>query len=140
MKSASIFLILAMAFSLDTQAQSTELYVFKNERREHLQAAKRARKEAREKAVSNDFHMRVRTLTSLSTASMQIEMKKAHDAVVRITDMNGQELAKVFEGELDKGQYEFSYTPEGNLRKPFVCHLMLDGKTEAMKVVKFNSF
>ena len=84
--------------------------------------------------------MRVRTQTSLSTAKMQVDMKKSHDTTIRVTDMNGAELAMLHQGELKEGQYEFTYAPEGNLRKPFVCQVMIDGKTEAMKVVKFNSF
>ena len=141
MRIGILALVLSFVMSgITANAQTNNLYVFKNERKEHLQAAKRARKEAREKAVQNDFYMRVRTLTSLSTANMMIDMKKSHSAVVRVTDMNGTELAMVFEGELEKGQHEFIYEPEGNLRKPFVCQLLLDGKTKAMKVVKFNSF
>jgi hypothetical protein len=120
--------------------QTTELYVFKDERKEHLELARKAREAERAKAVSNDFYMRVRTQTSLSTAKMEIEMKKSYDAEICVTDMDGTEVAQVFKGELKKGQHEFTYTPEGNLRKPFVCELKLDGKTEAMKVVKFNSF
>lgn len=120
--------------------QNTELYVFKDERKEHLELARKVREAERAKAVSNDFYMRVRTQTSLSTAKMEIDMKKSYDAEIRVTDMDGTEVAQVFKGELKKGQHEFTYTPEGNLRKPFVCELKLDGKTEAMKVVKFNSF
>ena len=140
MKAFTLFFVIVMGFSFTASAQSNGLYVFKNERKEHQQAARKSRKEAREKAVENDFYMRVRTLTSISTAKMMIDMKKSYSAVVKVTDMNGTELATVFEGELTKGQHEFTYEPEGNLRKPFVCQLMLDGKTEAMKVVKFNSF
>ena len=54
--------------------------------------------------------------------------------------MNGTELAMIFKGGLGEGKHEFNYEPEGNLRKPLVCQLILEGKTEAMKVVKFNSF
>ena len=54
--------------------------------------------------------------------------------------MNGTELAMIFKSGLGEGKYEFTYEPESNLRKPFVCQLMLEDKTEAMKVVKFNSF
>ena len=141
MRIGILALVLSFVMSgITANAQTNNLYVFKNERKEHLQAAKRARKEAREKAVQNDFYMRVKTLTSMSTAKMIIDMKKSHSAVVRVTDMNGTELAKVFEGLLEKGQHEFIFEPDGNLRKPFVCQLLLDGKTEAMKVVKFNSF
>lgn len=140
MKSATLTFILAIAFSAFASAQKTELYVFKDERKEHLKAARKARKEAREKAVANDFYMRVRTQTSLSKAKMEIAMKKPHDAIVKVTDMNGTLLDTLFEGELAVGQYEFYYEPAGSIRKPFVCQLMIDGKTEAMKVVKFNSF
>ncbi|MCF8278614.1 MAG: hypothetical protein K9J17_17935 [Flavobacteriales bacterium] len=141
MKSATLIVsVLGILFCTNLFGQSSELYVFKDERKEHLEAAKRARAVAREKAVANDFYMRVRTLTSLSTAKMQVDMKKSHDTVIRVTDMNGSELAMLFQGELAEGQYEFTYEPEGNLRKPFVCQLLIDGKTEAMKVVKFNSF
>jgi len=140
MKQAILVLLAAMALSLTATAQSSNLYVFKNERREHLKAAKLARASAREKAVANDFFIRIRTQTSMSTAMMMIDMKKPYDAEVRITDMNGAELAMVFKGELGEGKHEFIFEPEGNLRKPFVCQLMIDGKTEAMKVVKFNSF
>lgn len=136
----AIFIIISLAFFASKANGQTELYVFKDERKEHLQAARKARKEAREKAVQNDFYMRVRTQTSLSTAKMEIAMKKAYDAVVKVTDMNGTELATVFEGELAEGQHEFYFEPEGTLRKPFVCQLLIDGKTEAMKVVKFNAF
>lgn len=121
-------------------AQSSELYVFRNERKEHFAAARKARAEARAKAVSNDFYIRVRTQTSLSTAKMQVDMKKSHDTTIKVTDMNGSELATLHTGELQEGLHEFTYEPEGNLRKPFMCQLMIDGKTEAMKVVKFNSF
>ena len=140
MKVFTLFCIAILSLSLTVSAQNNGLYVFKNERKEHLQAARKSRKEAREKAVENDFYMRVRTLTSMHTAKMMIDMKKSYSAVVKVTDMNGTELATVFDGELEKGQHEFVFEPEGNLRKPFVCQLMLDGKTEAMKVVKFNSF
>ena len=139
MRSATLTFILFLTFGTSASAQ-TELYVFKDKRKEHLKAARKERKEAREKAIQNDFYMRVRAQTSLSKAKMEIAMKKPHDAVIRVTDMNGNELATIYEGELDKGQHEFYYEPEGNLRKPFVCQLMLDGKTEAMKVVKFNAF
>ncbi len=129
-----------LAFSVIKSNAQTELYVFKDERKEHLKAARKARKEAREKAVQNDFYMRVRTQTSMSKAKMEIAMKKSYDAVVKVTDMNGALLDTVFKGELKEGQHEFYFEPEGNLRKPFVCQLVLDGKTEAMKVVKFNAF
>ena len=122
------------------QAQTPEPYVFKDERKEHLKAAKRAREVAREKAVQNDFYMRVRTQTSISQAKMEIAMKKAYNAEIKVTDMNGTELTTVYKGELTEGQHEFYFEPEGDIRKPFVCQLLLDGKTEAMKVVKFNSF
>ena len=122
------------------QAQTPELYVFKDERKEHLKAAKQARAVAREKAVQNDFYMRVRTQTSISQAKMEIAMKKTHDAEIKVTDMNGNALATVYKGELTEGHHEFYFEPEGDIRKPFVCQLLLDGKTEAMKVVKFNSF
>jgi hypothetical protein len=140
MKQVIIALLATMALSLTATAQSNNLYVFKNERREHLKAAKLERAAAREKAVANDFFIRIRTQTSMSTAMMMIDMKKPYDAEVRITDMNGAELAMVFKGKLGEGKHEFTYEPEGDLRKPFVCQLTLDGKTEAMKVVKFNSF
>lgn len=138
----AIFFILILAFFnvLNAKSQSTNLYVFKDERKEHLKAAKKARAIALEKAVSKDFFMRVRTLTSLSTAKMQVDMKKTHDATIKVTDMNGSELATLFKGELEEGMHEFTFQPEGNLRKPYVCQVMIDGKTEAMKVVKFNSF
>jgi len=139
----STITILSLGLLLASNAvfgQSTELYVFKNERLEHLKKARKERKEAREKAVQNDFYMRVRTQTSISKAKMEIAMKKAYNAVIQVTDMNGALLDTVFEGQLAEGQHEFYYEPEGNLRKPFVCRLMLDGKTEAMKVVKFNAF
>ncbi|MBI1286164.1 MAG: hypothetical protein GC178_01155 [Flavobacteriales bacterium] len=137
---SAIFILLLSGWVTSALAQSTELYVFKDERKEALNAARKAREEHRAKAVSNDFYMRVRTLTSLQTAKMEVSMKKAHDAEVKVTDMNGQELATLHKGELKEGQYEFSYAAEGNLRKPLVCQLLIDGKTEAMKVVKFNAF
>jgi hypothetical protein len=140
MKPAIITALLVGILIENCCAQSSELYVFKNERKEHLEAARKARAEAREKDVAGDIYMRVRTQTSLSTAKMQVDMKKSHDTTVRVTDMNGAELAMLHQGELKEGQYEFTYEPEGNLRKPFVCQVMIDGKTEAMKVVKFNSF
>ncbi len=141
MRSAIIILFCGLVLgNLSALAQSSDLYVFKNERKEHLQAARKARKLAREKAVANDFYMRVRTQTSLNKAKMEVKMKKAHDTEIRVTDMNGTELAMLHKGTLEEGQYEFSYEPEGTLRKPFVCQLLIDGKTEAMKVVKFNSF
>lgn len=124
----------------ECQAQPTELYVFKNERKEHLAAARKARAVAREKAVAKDFYMRVRTQTSVRKATMQLTMRKPHETVVRITDMNGMELATLYRGTLEKGVYEFAFVPQNNLRKPFVCQVLIDGKTEAMKVVKFNSF
>ncbi len=132
--------LITVFFASNIMAQSSDLYVFKNERKEHFKAAKLARATAREKAVSNDFYMRVRTQTSLSTAKMHVDMKKSHDTTIRVTDMNGSELAMLYTGELEEGMHEFTYEPKGNLRKPFVCQLMIDGKTEAMKVVKFNSF
>ena len=140
MKQLIITAMLIASVAAQCTAQSSELYVFKNERKEHLDEARRARAEAREKAVANDIYMRVRTLTSLSSAKMEVDMKKAHDTVIRVTDMNGAELATLFSGELGQGQHEFTFEPEGNLRKPFVCQVLIDGKTEAMKVVKFNSF
>ncbi len=137
-------LIVLMLFSLfgafKVVAQSKELYVFKDERKEHLEAARIARKEAREKKVSNDFNMRVRTLTSLNEAVVQVSMKKTHNTELIIADMNGTHLASIQKGELKKGQYEFTYAPEGTIRKPFVCSLLIDGRTEAMRIVKFNSF
>lgn len=132
--------IVILLTSLSVSAQDNGLYVFKNERKEHLQAARKARKEARENKVANDFYMRVRTQTSTNKAKMEVKMKKGHDTEIRVTDMNGTALATVYKGELEEGQYEFSYEPVGTLRKPFVCQLLIDGKTEAMKVVKFNSF
>jgi len=140
MKQATLIFLATLVLHLTTTAQTSELYVFKNERKEHFKAARLARVAAREKAVANDFYMRIRTQTSISTAMMMIDMKKSYDAEVRITDMNGTELAMVFKGQLTEGKHEFTYEPEGNLRKPFVCQLTLDSKTEAMKVVKFNSF
>lgn len=138
----AIISILCVIFFISTSAfaQTSELYVFKNERKEHLDAARKARKEAREKKVSDDFYIRVRTQTSKNAAQVQVSMKKTHNAEVRVTDMNGNEIATVYKGELQEGEYEFNYEPEGTLRKPFVCQLMIDGKTEAMRVVKFNSF
>lgn len=140
MKSIFLTLTLMVWYAIGAFAQSTELYVFKNERKEALEAARKAREEHRAKAVSNDFYLRVRTLTSLQTAKMELSMKKTHDAEVKVTDMNGQELATLHKGELKEGQYEFRYEADGNLRKPLVCQLLIDGKTEAMKVVKFNAF
>lgn len=141
MRSAIFTLVFTLVFgSTSAFAQTTELYVFKNERKEHLQAARKARKDAREQKVGNDFYMRVRTQTSSNQAKMEVNMKKSHDTEIRVTDMNGLELATVYKGELEEGQYEFSYAPEGTLRKPFVCQLLIDGKTESMRVVKFNSF
>ena len=67
-------------------------------------------------------------------------MTKAHDAELVISDMNGNHVASIHKGELTEGDHEFSYLAEGNTRKPFVCKLNIDGRTEAMKVVKFNSF
>jgi hypothetical protein len=139
MKSGMLITALLVYVAVSASAQ-TELYVFKDERKEHLKAARKERKEAREKAVQHDFYMRVRTQTSMSKAKMEIAMKKKYNAVVKVTDMNGTLLDTVYQGELKKGQYEFYFKPEGNLRKPFVCQLVLDGKTEAMKVVKFNAF
>ncbi|MCB9205429.1 MAG: hypothetical protein H6603_10670 [Flavobacteriales bacterium] len=137
----ALFTILISVFCLlKVNAQSTELYVFKDERKEHLKAARKERAEAREKAVQRDFYMRVHTQTSISTAKLEISMKKAHEAELKVTDMNGQELATLHKGQLTEGQHEFSYEAEGNLRKPLVCQLLIDGKTEAMKVVKFNAF
>lgn len=121
-------------------AESSELYVFKIERKEHFKAARKVRAEAREMNVAKDFYIRVRTFTSLNTAKVQVDMKKAHDTTIKVTDMNGAELATLFAGELAEGQHEFTYEPEGNLRKPFMCQLLIDGRAEAMKVVKFNSF
>lgn len=135
-----LFLACYLGSTVIAWGQTTDLYVFKDERKEHFAKAKKEREEERAKAVGNDFYMRVRTQTSLSTAKMEIDMKKDHDAEIRVTDMDGTEVAKVYKGELKKGQHEFIYQPEGNLRKPYVCELKLDGKTEAMKVVKFNSF
>lgn len=136
-----IFTLFALLIlSAVAQAQTPELYVFKDERKEHLKAAKLARQQAREKAVQNDFYMRVRTQTSLSKAKMEISMKKSYSAEIKVTDMNGTELATVYKGELKAGQHEFYFEPEGDIRKPFVCQLLLDGKTEAMKIVKFNAF
>lgn len=137
---SAIFILTFLVLAVVKSNAQTELYVFKDERKEHLKAARKDRKMAREKAVQNDFYMRVRTQTSLSKAKMEIAMKKSHEAVIKVTDMNGALLDTIYEGELEKGQHEFYYEAEGSLRKPFVCQLMLDGKTEAMKVVKFNAF
>lgn len=140
MKPYIFVLLFGVGWCNSTMAQSADLYVFKNERKEAFEAARKAREEHRAKAVSNDFYMRVQTLASLQTAKMQLNMKKAHNAEIKVADMNGNELATLHKGELEKGQYEFSYEAEGNLRKPLVCQLLIDGKTEAMKVVKFNAF
>ena len=140
MRSTLVTLALIGWCAVGAFAQSTELYVFKNERKEALEAARKAREEHRAKAVSNDFYLRVRTLTSLQTAKLELSLKRPHDTEVKVTDMNGQELATLHKGELKEGQHEFSYEAQGNLRKPLVCQLLIDGKTEAMKVVKFNSF
>lgn len=140
MKPALITLCMLLATATIASAQTPELYVFKDERKEHLKAAKRARQEAREKAVQNDFYMRVRAQTSQSKAKMEIAMKKAYEAEIKVTDMDGNQLATVYKGELAEGQHEFYFEPEGDLKKPFVCQLLLDGKTEAMKIVKFNAF
>lgn len=140
MKPSLLIILLAVCIATNCLGQSPELYVFKDAHKEHMELARKARAEAREKDVASDIYMRVRTQTSLSTAKMQVDMKKSHDTTIRVTDMNGAELAMLHQGELKEGQYEFTYEPEGNLRKPFVCQVMIDGKTEAMKVVKFNSF
>lgn len=140
MKPSIFVLLLGTAWANSTIAQSTDLYIFKNERKEAFEAARKAREEHRAKAVSNDFYMRVRTLTSTQTAKMEVNMKKPHDTEIKVSDMNGTELATLHKGELKEGQYEFNYEAEGNLRKPLVCQLLIDGKTEAMKVVKFNAF
>ena len=65
---------------------------------------------------------------------MELAMKKAYEAEIRIADMNGNEIATVHQGMLQEGNHEFYFQPKGSLRKPFVCQLMIDGKTEAMKV------
>ena len=140
MKLTTITITLGMLLCSFSSEAQTELYVFKNVRREHLKAAKKARQEAREKHVSNDFYMRIRTLATLNEARVQVNMKKAHNTELIIADMNGTQLASIQSGELNVGQHDFTYAPEGTLRKPFVCRLLIDGKTEAMKVVKFNSF
>ena len=105
-----------------------------------MKAAKQARKLARKRNVSNDFYMRVRTLTSLNEASISLSLKRHMNTEVVIADMNGNELASLQNGELNKGSHEFKYSPGGAMNKPFVCKLIVDGKTEAMRVVKFNSF
>ncbi|MCF8461165.1 MAG: hypothetical protein K9G46_10590 [Flavobacteriales bacterium] len=140
MKPLLLITFFVASIATNCKGQSSELYIFKDSHKEHLESARKARAEAREKNVAGDIYMRVRTQTSLSTAKMQVDMKKSHDTTIRVTDMNGAELAMLHQGELKEGQYEFTYAPEGNLRKPFVCQVMIDGKTEAMKVVKFNSF
>ncbi len=139
MKPAIIFIAFLLIAGA-TAAQPKELYVFKDVGKEHLKAARKARKEAREKNVKNDFYMRVRTIASLNEAKVQVSMKRAHDAELTISDMNGTLLASIQKGELQKGQHEFTYAPEGSLHRPFVCRLLIDGRTEAMRVVKFNSF
>jgi hypothetical protein len=140
MKQTLLLLLLCCSTHLVAWSQPQELYVFKDERKEHLAEARRERAEAREKKVYQDFFMRVRTIASMNEARVEINMKKTHDAEVIIADMNGQFLASMHKGSLDEGTHEFSYIPEGTLRKPFVCRLVIDGKTEAMRVVKFNSF
>jgi len=140
MRKITISIAFGMLFCSFSVMAQTELYVFKNVRKEHLKAAKKAREEAREKRVSNDFFMRIRTLATLNEARIQVNMKKRHNTELVIADMNGRQLASIQSGELEVGQHDFTYSPEGTLRKPFVCRLLIDGKTEAMKVVKFNSF
>ena len=141
MRSALIaLLLLSIVGTFEVEAQPKEMYVFKNVRKEHLKAARKARKEARERKVSHDFYMRVRTLASLNEAKVEVSMKKPHQTELIIADMNGTQLASIHKGELEKGLYEFTYAPDGAIRKSFVCSLVIDGKTEAMRVVKFNSF
>ncbi|MDP6907904.1 MAG: hypothetical protein QF371_00285 [Flavobacteriales bacterium] len=141
MRSAIIgSILLCLVGTLEAEAQSKELYVFKNVRKERLKAARKARKEACERKVNRDFFMRVRTLASRNEAKVQVSMKRPHETELIIADMNGTQLASIHKGELEKGLYEFTYEPEGAVRKPFVCSLVIDGKTEAMRVVKFNSF
>lgn len=125
---------------ISADAQNSNLYIFKNERKEHLNAARKARKLARERKLSNDYYIRVKTLASLNEANVWLSLKIPMNAEVVIADMNGNELALLQKGELDKGSHEFKYIPEGAINRPFVCTLKVDGKTEAMRVVKFNSF
>lgn len=136
----SLICAIFIAFLAQQAAAQTSLYVFRDERKEHLKAARKERLAALEKAVQNDFHIRIRPLTSESTARMEIAMKKAYETEILISDMDGNQLATLHKGQLEEGKHEFYFQPEGSLRKPFVCQLLIDGKTEAMKVVKFNAF
>lgn len=121
-------------------AQPQEVYVFKHEKRKHMLAAKKERQARREEALHQYYELDIWTRTMTNEAAVNIHLDKDMDAEIEIRDMNGETLELLHNGKLRKGKHKFNYIPNVPIHRPFVCVFRVDGRLEAMKVVKFNAF
>ena len=134
-----ITIALALGFTT-SWAQPKELYVFKNEKRSHMAQAKKERQERREAALHQHYDLNVWTRTMTNQAKVDLNLKRDIDAELAICDMEGNTLEQIHSGRLKKGRHKFDYDSTVPQHRPLVCVLRVDGRLEAMKVVKFNAF
>lgn len=105
-----------------------------------MNQARKARQAHREAALHNQYDLSVWTKTMTNQAKVNIQVGKEMDAELAICDMEGNTLQKIHNGKLRKGKHQFDYDSSVTQHRPLVCVLRIDGKLEAMKVVKFNAF
>lgn len=136
-KILTLALVLCTVVSI---AQPKELYVFKNEKRSHMAKAKKEREARREAALHQHYDLNVWTRTMTNQAKVDLHLNKEMDAELAICDMEGNTLQQIHSGKLKKGRHKFDYDSTVPQHRPLVCVLRVDGRLEAMKVVKFNAF
>ncbi|MFT4680489.1 MAG: hypothetical protein ACI9FU_001575 [Granulosicoccus sp.] len=132
--------LVLVSIGLASWAQPKEPYVFKHEKRHHMNEARKARKAHQEAALHNYYELNVWTKTMTNQAKVDLHLTKEMDAELAICDMEGNTLQKIHTGKLRKGRHRFDYNPEVTQHRPLVCVLRVDGRLEAMKVLKFNAF
>lgn len=103
-------------------------------------AAKKERQARRDEALHEFYEFDVWTRTMTNEANVSIHLDKDMEAEIEIHNMNGETLEQLHQGKLKKGKHQFNYTPNIPIHRPFLCVFRVDGRLEAMKVVKFNAF
>ena len=103
-------------------------------------AAKKERETRREEALHRYYELDIWTRTMTNEAKVNVHLDKDMDAEIEIRNMDGETLELLHDGKLRKGKHQFAYTPSTTIHRPFICVFRVDGRLEAMKVVKFNSF
>lgn len=135
-----ILTLILVSTGFASWAQPKEPYVFKHEKRNHMNEARKARKAHREAALHQYYDLNVWTKTMTNQAKVDLHLQKEMDAELAICDMEGNTLQQIHTGKLRKGNHHFDYDSSVPQHRPLVCVLRVDGRLEAMKVVKFNAF